>query len=483
MKYLKRTLIVGAGAAGQELARELKKNLSRVFRIVGFVDDDKKKLNKLIKGIKVLAELSNLEYVIRKNHIDEVFIALPSEEGETIKRIIDSCNKGKVVFKIVPRTLEIILGKVKLPSIREVRIEDLLGRPIIRSDQKKFIDFFKGKRILVTGAAGSIGSELCRQLIQFVPKKIICLDIWESGLFELDSQLKNLGQNNYEIVIGNIQDQKKIDIVFGKYKPEIIFHAAAFKHVPIMQIHPDEAIKNNVFGTKVITDKALKFKVMKFINISTDKAADPSSVMGATKLLAEKITFSANRKYTKFISVRFGNVLDSQGSVVPIFRKQILNGGPITVTDPEMTRYFMTIPEAVQLVLEASVLGEEGELFVLDMGEPVKIVEMARLMIRLFGFLPDKEIKIKYIGRRPGEKISEILYTDKEILEKTESKKIFKIRQNTQHNDKLSKILVDLKKIVYSKKKQSFSMNKQSFSMDRKKIIEYLKEIAPNLQN
>lgn len=470
MNDLRRALIVGAGVAGQELADELKKNLSHRFKIVGFVDDDKAKLNKIVKGIKVLAGSSELEKVIKKNRIDEVFIALPSEEGQTIRKIIDSCNRGKVIFKIVPRTVEIILGQVKLPSIREVRIEDLLGRSIVQSDQKKFTDFFRSKKILVTGAAGSIGSELCRQLVQYSPSKLVCLDIWESGLFELDGELKNLSQDKHEIIIGNIQDQKRINEIFGRYKPQIVFHAAAFKHVPIMQLYPDEAIKNNVFGTKIIVDAALKHRTFKFINISTDKAADPSSVMGATKLLAEKIVFSANNKRsTKFISVRFGNVLDSQGSVVPVFRKQILSGGPVTVTDPKMTRYFMTIPEAVQLVLEASVLGEEGELFLLDMGKPVKIVEMAKLMIRLSGFLPGKEIKIRYTGRRPGEKISEILHTDNELLKKTKNEKIFEIRQNALLNDKLSKILIDLKTIVYSGNKT--------------RIIEYLKEVAPNLQN
>ena len=467
---MKRTLIIGAGVAGQELAKELKKNLRSVIRVIGYIDDDKEKLNNYIQGIKVLADSSGLEEIIRKNQIDEVFIALPSEEGETIKRIIDLCRKSKVVFKIVPRTLEIILGKVKMPQIREVRIEDLLGRPIVRSDQKKFMNFFRGKKILVTGAAGSIGSELCRQLVQFAPQRLVCLDIWESGLFELDNEIRSLGLDNHLIVMGNIQDKEKVNAIFNQYKPEIVFHAAAFKHVPIMQIYPDEAVKNNIFGTKIIADAALKYSCLKLINISTDKAADPTSVMGTTKMLAERIIFSANKKKsTKFLSVRFGNVLDSQGSVVPVFRRQIAGGGPVTVTDRKMTRYFMTIPEAAQLVLEASVIGEGGDLFVLDMGIPVKIVEMAKLMIRLSGFLPGKEIKIKYVGKRPGEKISEILHTNNELLEKTENDKIFKIRQNAQFNDKLAKILSDLRKIVYSGNKAQ--------------IIEYLKEVAPNLQN
>ena len=466
-----KVLIVGAGIAGKELLIQLDKNLKGVFEIAGFIDDDSKKLGKRIKSIRVLGVINDLEKIIRKENIKEVLIALPSAEGETIKRIIEACSKQKVVFKIVPRILEIVLGKVKLQQVREVRIEDLLGRPIVRSSQKKFLGFFKNKKIIVTGAAGSIGSELCRQLIQFNLKKLICLDSWENGLFELDSQLKEFPGENCEIIVGNIQDVGKVQSVFAKFKPDFVFHAAAYKHVPMMQSNPDEAIKNNVFGTRNLSEAALKSKAKKFVNISTDKAADPSSIMGTTKLLAEKIVQNANSKNsTKFISVRFGNVLDSQGSVVPIFRKQILNGGPITITDPKMSRYFMTIPEAVQLVLEASILGKGEEIFVLDMGQPVRIEDLARLMIKLSGFLPDEEIKIKYIGKRPGEKLSEILSTDREYLEKTSNEKIFAIKYDkTFDNNHIHMIINQLEKMVYSKNSSN--------------LVNFLKSLAPNLQN
>lgn len=469
MKNLRKVLIVGAGVAGRELLIELKKNLSEVFKVVGFIDDDPKKAKKIIKGIKVIGSIESLEKNVRKYKVEEVFIALPSAEGETIKRIIEACDKQKIVFKIVPRVLEIVLGNVKLGQIREVRIEDLLGRPIIRADQKKFDDFFRGKKVLVTGAAGSIGSELCRQLTQFNLKSLICMDIWESGLFELDAQMKNLNALNTVVIVGNILDNQKLLSVFSQFKPDFVFHAAAYKHVPLMQANPDEAVKNNIFGTKNLVETALKFKVKKFINISTDKAANPSSVMGSTKLIAEKIVKNANsRGSAKFISVRFGNVLDSQGSVVPIFRKQISSGGPVTVTDPDMTRFFMTIPEAVQLVLEAGILGIGEEIFVLDMGEPVRIIDLANLMIRLSGFLPENEVKIKYTGKRPGEKLHEILNTDGEILEKTSSEKIFQVMPRSLEKLEIESFLKTLSKTVYSK--------------NGKDVVHFLRSIAPDLE-
>lgn len=478
---LRKVLIVGAGTAGRELLKELSKKLNNVFEVVGFIDDDPRKQKSSISGMPVLGTSNDLDRVLKETRTKEVFIALPSAAGHAIKKVIDSCQKRKVTFKIVPRVLEVVLGKVKLPQVREVRIEDLLGRPMVDTDQQKFLDFFSAKKVLVTGAAGSIGSELCRQLIQFNPEKLICLDAWENGLFELESQLRSIGMQNYmdpgsmtgtsfEIVVANIQDVQKIKAVFKKYQPDYVFHAAAYKHVPIMQSSPDEAVKNNVFGTSNLALTALNYKVEKFINISTDKAADPSSVMGVTKYLAEKIVKCKNKEgITKFSSVRFGNVLDSNGSVVPTFRKQIANGGPITITDPRMTRFFMTIPEAVQLVLEASIIGEGGEIFVLDMGQPVKIEEMARLMIRLSGFLPGKEIKIKYVGMRPGEKLAEILHTPKESLEKTANKKIFKIKQRNGNGKNLEDTISELKKLVYSQSPQD--------------LIHFLRKVAPNLQN
>lgn len=460
----RRILIVGAGVAGKELLKELNKNL-KLYKVVGFVDDDEGKANKKVGQVKILGTTKDLAKIIKDKKISEVLIALPSAEGDSIKRIVEVCSKQKVIFKIIPRVLEIILGRVKLPHLRELELEDLLGRPIVRSDQEKYFDYFKGKKILITGAAGSIGSELCRQLIQFNIKQLICFDIWENGLFELGQQLS---PDNCVFLVGNIRDNKKLELVFVKYKPDIVFHAAAFKHVPLMQENPDEAIQNNIFGTFNLAKVATKFKTRRFINISTDKAADPSSIMGTTKLIAERIVGNFNNKNTKFSSVRFGNVLGSQGSVIPTFKKQIARGGPVTITHPHMTRYFMTIPEAVQLVLEASLLGEGGETFVLDMGQPIKIDEMARLLIRLSGLVPDEDIKIKYTGIRPGEKLTEILYTGSETLEKTLNEKIYKIKKNDEIY-KLPEILKELKKLTYSK--------------NRADLVHFLRKIAPNLQD
>lgn len=470
MEVNQRVLIVGAGVAGRELLGELKKHLSSVYTAVGFVDDDPQKQGKNIGGIRVLGVIDQLDKLIQKHNIQEVFIAIPSAHGETIRRIINKCKKEKVIFKIVPRILEIVLGKVKLQQIREVQVEDLLGRQIVRTKQSVFIKAFRGKTILVTGAAGSIGSELCRQLIQFKPKKLIAFDNWETGLFNLDWYLKQLASNDlYEIVIGNIQDSTKISQTVHCYKPNIIFHAAAYKHVPLMQFNPVEAVKNNVFGTTNVAKSALENGVEKFVNISTDKAADPTSVMGTTKLIAEKIVNDLNRQgKTKFISVRFGNVLDSHGSVVPLFRKQIQQGGPVTVTDKNMTRFLMTIPEAVQLVLQASILGSGRETFILDMGEPVRIDDLARLMIKLAGFIPDEEIKIEYIGIRPGEKLSEILISKMENLDLTNIKKIFKVRYNDNNDDKLDSVLEQFE--VY------ISKNRQD------QVIKLLRRFAPKLQ-
>jgi FlaA1/EpsC-like NDP-sugar epimerase len=444
-----KVLIVGAGLAGKELLAEIKKHFKKTYEVVGFVDDDIQKLNKNINGVEVLGRVNSLASLVRKNDIAEVFIAIPSAKGETMRRVIAECQKEKVVFRVIPRTLEIVQGKVKLQQIREVQVEDLLGRAIVQSEQYVFENFFKEKTVLVSGAAGSIGSEICRQVAQFLPKKLIGIDCWESGIFELERELmdNNPKAKNIELVIGNIRDEEKIKYIFKKYKPDIVFHAAAYKHVPLMERHPDEAVKNNVFGTRNLAKIAFENGVSKFINISTDKAVNPTSIMGMTKLLGEYIVCHYNSLgKTKYSSVRFGNVLASQGSVVPLFKKQIAHGGPVTVTSKNMTRYFMTIPEATQLVLAATVLGKGGEIFILDMGEPIKILDLAKLVISLSGFIPDEEIKIKYIGKRPGEKMAEELSSKKELLEKTANKKIFKIKPSKISNQKLEEILYKLQK-------------------------------------
>lgn len=419
--------IVGAGEAGVELARELGKHPSLGYHLVGFVDDAADKQGKKVQGVSVIGTIEDLETLITKHHIQEVLIAIPSAQGSLIRKIINQCQNAHVIFRIVPRVLEIIQGKVHMGQVRPVQPEDVLGRAIRQYDQKVLEQLVQGKRVLVTGAAGSIGSELCRQLLQFHPEHLVMLDWWENGLFELDQEFSQTYPNSKrKSVIGSIQDKQKMDWLLRETKPQLFFHAAAFKHVPLMEDHPEEAVKNNIIGTRICAEMAARHQVEKFVFISTDKAVNPQSVMGASKLFAELLVGDFNtQSQTKFISVRFGNVLGSYGSVVPIFQKQIAQGGPVTVTDPAMVRYFMTIPEAVQLILQAAYHGKGGEVFMLDMGEPVKVIDLARTLIRLSGFEPDKEIAIKIIGKRPGEKLVEELLTSKEQVDRTAYDRLF----------------------------------------------------------
>lgn len=432
-----KVLIIGAGVAGQELLEELKKKFDKNYNIVGFVDDDPDKLGKFILGLKVLGSIENLSNLIKKHKVNYLLIAIPSATGQLIRKILENSRGAKVSFKVIPRTLELVEGKVNLYDLRELRVEDLLGRAIIKSEQHLFKNEFEGKRILITGAAGSIGSELCRQIIQFNPEHLIALDWSENGLFELGLDMKELVSGaNFNCVVGNIQDLKNVRDIVKKSKPDIIFHTAAFKHVPLMQENPIEAVRNNVFGTENVAKTAYEENVNKFIYISTDKAANPKNAMGASKLVGEHLISALNKLgRTKYSSVRFGNVLESHGSVVPIFRKQIASGGPVTVTDPKMTRFVMTITEAVQLVLHSSVLGRGGETFILEMGDQIKIDDLARFMVQMAGFVPDDDIKISYIGARPGEKISEQLTTNMEYIEKTDDERIYRVNKNTDNID------------------------------------------------
>jgi len=465
-----KVLIIGAGEAGRELHRELLKHFSQRFQVVGYLDDDNDLIGKSVGGILVLGSISQLSLFVKKFNVSEVFIAIPSAQGSLIREVIKSCEKQKVIFKIVPRLLEIVEGKVKLSQVRNIEVNDLLGRALVKTDQRILAEEFKGKTVFLSGAAGSIGSEISRQILQFNPKKIIAFDCWESGLYNLNLDVTNQGnKNKLECVVGNIQDYPKLERVIKFFHPDVIFHAAAYKHVPLMQKYPEEAVKNNIFGTENLVKAALAQRVKKFINISTDKAVDPTSIMGTTKLIAEKIISQANQSgITKFCSVRFGNVLDSQGSVVPTFKKQIAQGGPVTITHKDMTRYFMTIPEAVQLVLNASLLVKEGgEIFVLDMGEPVKIAELANLMIRLAGFIPEKEIPIKYVGIRPGEKMNEKLTMAHEAMRKTNHSKIFVIKPDLQMVN-ITDLLDDFRSAIIQNEKEI--------------ILQLLKTAAPNLK-
>jgi FlaA1/EpsC-like NDP-sugar epimerase len=427
-------LIVGAGKAGELLSQNLNKDGDMPFDVVGFIDDDTQKKGTKIDNIPVLGNTTELPQITKKHGIQEIFIAIPSERGKTIRKIIEHTEGLGLVYKILPRLSEVLIqdfDKDYLKYIRRVKPEDLLGGEISKSDQEQITGYVKGKTILITGAAGSIGSELSRQIAARQADKVVFYDWWENGMFDLRNQLiETYPAADFEFIIGDIKDRKKLDQVLRIHKPEIVFHAAAYKHVPLMESNPAEAIKNNIFGTKTVAELAAKHKVAKFILISTDKAVNPTNIMGATKRAAEKMVhiLAESQSNTVFCAVRFGNVVNSNGSAIPIFEKQIEKGGPVTVTHPDVTRFFMTIPEAVHLVLQASVIGENNDLFVLDMGESVKIYDLAKLLIMLHGYVPNEDIMIKIVGLRPGEKLYEELLVKEEEITSTTVKKIFRTK-------------------------------------------------------
>lgn len=438
-----KVLVVGAGKAGELIASDIAKGKDSAFYVVGFIDDDAEKQNTKVSDKEVLGTTEDIRKVVSDYSVDEVIIAIPSERGKTIRKIIDNTSGLKVGYKILPRLSEVLMQDFKedyIQYIRKVKAEDLLGGEILKSDQKEVADYAKNQTILITGAAGSIGSELSRQMAAYGAKRIVLYDWWENGVFELRNQLLEAYPNgNFEFIIGDIKDRQKLNHVVKNYKPTTIFHAAAYKHVPLMESNPAEAIKNNVLGTKTVAEVAVKYKVKKFILVSSDKAVNPTNIMGATKRAAEKVIYilSQSQTDTIFCAVRFGNVINSNGSAIPYFEKQIEKGGPVTVTHKEVTRFFMTIPEAVHLILRSWVIGQEGDLFVLDMGESIKIYDLARLLIVLQGYVPDKDIKIKIIGLRPGEKLyEEVLLKDEETIA-TPLKKIF-MTKNKPKFDQLS---------------------------------------------
>lgn len=422
----KRILIVGAGTAGEYLAREIHRNPGLNLDVIGFVDDDALKKERTIHGHKVLGKPEDIPAIVSKNNIDEVYIALPSATGEQIKRIVDHCQRGNVKFKTLPRMNDILSGRVELSLLRNVELEDLLGREPVKLDTTSIAKMVEGKTILVTGAGGSIGSELCRQILRFSPKRIVLFELCELFLYELEMELLRLGLGvEIVAVIGDVRNRERVKRVFQVEKPDLVLHAAAYKHVPMMESHPGEAIHTNICGTRIIAEEAVAASVSKFVMISTDKAVNPTNVMGTTKRIAEMVCQEQNALgKTHFITVRFGNVLGSNGSVIPLFKKQIERGGPVTITHPNITRFFMSIPEASQLVLQAGAMGKGGEIFVLDMGESVKIVDLVKEMIKLSGLTLDKDIQIEYTGLRPGEKLYEELFEETEELVSTEHKKV-----------------------------------------------------------
>jgi len=443
-----RTLIVGAGDAGEQMLRSILSAPASIYLPIGFVDDDQMKQGVIIHGLKVLGKISEIPKIVSQFKIEEVIIALPSAGAEAIKKTMEASRRAGIKkIKLVPSLSEIINGQAALGNIRVVQVEDLLTRDRVLIETKAIESFIRGKVVLITGAAGSIGSEICRQALQFNPCLLVLLDQDETGIFNLRKELEDkFPRQKIKAFVADINDGAKTERIFAETKPQIIFHAAAYKHVPLMEEQPEEAVKNNIFGTKTVAEAALKFGAEKLIFISTDKSVNPSSVMGASKRIGEELCQALNqRNHTKFISVRFGNVLDSRGSVIPLFKEQIKRGGPVEVTHPEMKRYFMLNAEAVLLVMQAAAFGQGGEVFVLDMGEPIKIVDLAREMIRFSGFEPDRDIPIVFIGIRPGEKLFEEILTAEEGTIATENRKIFRARLSNVNPVKLESCLEELK--------------------------------------
>lgn len=420
-------LVVGGGSGGSLVLNEYKKYPNFGKKVVAFVDDDRQKRGTFIGGVKVLGNRDDIKDIVEAKNIDEIIIAIASIDKDSLREIIEKCKDVKAKVKIMPGVSEMIDGKFSINSIRDVDVEDLLGRDAIKLDHEGISDYIENKVVIVTGGGGSIGSELCRQIARFKPKQLIIFDIYENNAYDIQNELRrNYPELNLKTLIGSVRDKKRLRLIFEEYKPQVVFHAAAHKHVPLMEESPAEAIKNNVIGTLNVVEVAHINEVERFVLISTDKAVNPTNVMGATKRMCEMIIQAMNEESdTEFVAVRFGNVLGSNGSVVPLFKKQIAKGGPVTLTHKDITRYFMTIPEASQLVLQAGAYAKGGEIFVLDMGKPVRIYDLAENLIKLSGFEPHKDIEIEVTGLRPGEKLYEELLMDEEGLTQTKHEKIF----------------------------------------------------------
>ncbi|RBP42231.1 polysaccharide biosynthesis protein [Garciella nitratireducens] len=423
----KNVLIYGAGDAGVLVLNELRRHPEMGMHPVVMIDDDPAKYKRKVNGILVFGARDKIQDAVKKYQVEEILIALPSVTKQEHKQIIEICKGTGCKLKTLPGVYELINGKVDIKKIREVNIEDLLGREPVKLNSKEISEYLKGETILVTGGGGTIGSEICRQISYFQPKKLMIFDIYENNAYSLQLELKKKHPDlDLEVLIGSVRDKGRLDFIFQTYRPTVVFHAAAHKHVPLMEDSPTEAIKNNVFGTINVAEAAKIYQAKKFVLISTDKAVNPTNIMGATKRIAEIVIQMMDRhsKNTDYVAVRFGNVLGSNGSVIPIFKKQIAEGGPVTVTHPDIIRYFMTITEASQLVLQAGAMAKGGEIFILDMGEPVKILDLAKDLIKLSGFTPDEDIKIEFTGLRPGEKLYEELLIAEEGLQATKHKKI-----------------------------------------------------------
>ena len=440
MENAKPTLIVGAGAAGTLLVRQMLMHPAMRMDPIAFVDDDPEKLRKDIYGVRILGAIKDIERIVDTMGITKVVIAMPSLPIKKLNEVYDVARKTGAECVILPNIDDVMSGNLHVQQLRNVEIEDLLGRDPVQLDQTMIEKQLRGKKILVTGAGGSIGSEICRQVAKFKPKEIVILGHGENSIYQLNMELVGKYSQHFTItpVIADVQDRKRIFEVMDKYRPDVVYHAAAHKHVPLMELNPREAVKNNILGTRNVAEAASHARVKAFVMVSTDKAVNPPNIMGATKRLCEMIVqdMATRSEYTKFVAVRFGNVLGSRGSVIPLFKKQIAEGGPITVTHPDIVRYFMTIPEAAQLVIQAGALARGGEIFVLDMGQPVKIVDLAKNLIRLSGY-DEGDIEIKFTGLRPGEKMYEELLNEGEV----NPKQVFpKIHIGIADNSKINRV-------------------------------------------
>lgn len=421
-------LIIGAGDCASTIMTEIRKEKSDEYNIVGIIDDNKSKIGNYLNGVKILGDRNDIAEIVEKENIDEIFFAIAKINGEERAKILDICSNTKAKIKVIPGYYQLLEEGISFNKMRYVDLRDLIGREEVKLDKVGIEEYIKDKVVLVTGGGGSIGAELCRQIAKYNPKLLLILDIYENNAYDIQNELSfNEPNLNKKVIIASVRDKFRLNQVISAYKPSIIFHAAAHKHVPLMEDNPGEAIKNNVLGTLNMVELAIQYKVEKFVLISTDKAVNPTNIMGATKRLCEMIVQAANNERgnkTEFVAVRFGNVLGSNGSVIPLFKKQIKKGGPVTLTHKNITRYFMLIPEAAQLVLQAGAYAKGGEVFVLDMGKPVKIYDLAENLIKLSGYKPNEEIKIQITGLRPGEKLYEELLMNKD-LRKTQHNKIF----------------------------------------------------------
>lgn len=465
----KKLLIIGAGLASMDIIKSIKRSMKNTYEIVGIIDDSEAKIGCIISGIEVLGNRNDIISVCKKKKVETIFFSISKISKENRKEIIEICQNTGAKVRILPSTEDLIRNKPLMDNLRDIEIEDILGRDPIKLDNNNIAELIDNRTVLVTGGGGSIGSELCRQIARFNPKQLIIFDIYENNLYNIEMELKqNYPNLNLSAIVGSVRDKAKLENLFETYRPELVFHAAAHKHVPLMEVSPLEAIKNNVFGTYNVVNASDKYGVEKFVLISTDKAVNPTNIMGATKRMCEMIIQTKNKvSNTDFVAVRFGNVLGSNGSVVPLFKKQIEKGGPVTVTHKDIIRYFMTIPEAVQLILQAMTYANGGEIFVLDMGEPVKIYDLAVSLIKLSGLEPNVDIPIEITGLRPGEKLYEELLMSEEGLQKTGHNKIFVAEPIDMNMTELEENMNKLKDLI----------SKENTS--KQKIKDVMKEVVP----